>query len=57
MFLCCVDRTVSWVNVFLRPFGPQFSKAHRSMSSVEIRWLDFSMYIVTARWGILKNAN
>lgn len=35
--------------MFDRPFGPQFSIAHKSISSVDICWLIFSMFIVKAR--------
>lgn len=57
MFFCCVERRISWVNVFDRPLGPKFSRVQRSISSVEICWLDFSVFIVRARWGMLKNAS
>lgn len=43
--------------MFDRPFGPQLSRVHRSISSVEVCWLVFSVFIVRARWGILKNAS
>lgn len=45
------------MNVLLRPLGPQYSRAHRSISSVEICWLDFSILIVMVRCGMLKNAS
>lgn len=57
MFFCCVIRWIILVNVFDRPFGPQTSKVHRSISSVEVCWLVFRVLIVVARWGILKNAS
>lgn len=43
--------------MFDRPFGPQFSMAHKSISSVDICWLIFSMLIVMVRWGMLKKAS
>lgn len=45
------------MSVFDRPFGPQLSMAHRSISSVDICWLIFSVFIVMVRWGVLKNAS
>lgn len=45
------------MSVFDRPFGPQFSMAQRSISSVDICWLIFSVFIVIIRWGVLKNAS
>lgn len=42
---------------FDSPFGPQFSRVHRSISSVVVCWLVFSAFIVVVRCGMLKNAS
>lgn len=57
MFFCCVDKWIMGVSVFVRPFGPQISKVHRSISSVEVFWLVFSVLIVAVRCGMLKKAS
>lgn len=43
--------------MFDRPFGPQLSIVQRSISSVDICWLIFSVLIVRVRWGMLKKAS
>lgn len=43
--------------MFDRPLGPQFSIDHRSISSVEVCWLIFSVFIVRVRCGMLENAS
>lgn len=45
------------MSVLDRPLGPQASRVHRSISSVEVCWLVFRVLIVRARCGILKNAS
>lgn len=56
MFFCCVEMWISGISVFDRPVGPQFSSVQRSISSVEVSWLIFNMFVVMVRCGILKNA-
>lgn len=40
-----------------RPVGPQFSNVQRSISSMEVCWLIFSVSIVKDRCGMLKKAS
>uniref|UniRef100_A0A2H6MXS9 Uncharacterized protein n=1 Tax=Micrurus carvalhoi TaxID=3147026 RepID=A0A2H6MXS9_9SAUR len=57
MFFCCVERWINGISDLDSPLGPQFSKVHRSMSSIQVCWLVFNVVIVMARWGKLKKAS